>query len=293
MSYRNSGISRLTNYAQAKEWYEAVEPIRGKGTNAGVKPLGHRNRPHFQILKGADDEIKCRLYQTDVVTFFPDGCIFIKDARYITQTTANFIQDVLGIRAAVQDRDIVIGLHGNSYRLRDGMVLARDEHGTLKVLKVDKAYVHQVNRKAMSTLRKSVKDFMNYLNGSIKVRDNGRFNKEEKEALLKYLGMDDYGFGLAAVPTWRNETEELRKRLVQFFDMVKSGDIENWYMASCWMSFSQHTWVEETSLSIKNAKTIMDNFILAAYPEALTKIEVPEGVVKRDRYRQVALMSGA
>ena len=293
MTYRNSGIRRLTNYAQAKEWYEAVEPIRGKGSNAGVKPLGHRNRPHFQILKGADDEIKCKLYQTDVVTFFPDGRIFIKDARYITQTTANFIQDVLGIRAAVQDHDIVIGLHGNSYRLRDGMVLTRDERGTLKVLKVDKAYVHQVNRKAMSTLRKSVKDFMNYLNGSIKVRDNGRFNKEEKEALLEYLGMDDYGFGIAAVPSWRNETEELRKRLVQFFDMVKSGDIENWYMASCWMSFSQHTWVEETSLSVKNAKTIMDNFILAAYPEALTKIEVPEGVVKRDRYRQVALMSGA
>jgi hypothetical protein len=291
--YRNSGIRRLTNYAQAKEWYEAVEPIRGTGRNGGLKPLGHRNRTHFQILKGTDDEIKCRLYQTDVVTFFPDGRIFIKDARYITQTTANFISDVLGIPAFVQDHDIVIALHGNRYRLRDGMVLERDERGTLKVLKVDKAYVHQVNRKVMSTLRKSVKDFMNYLNGSIKVRDNGRFNKEEKEALLEYLGMDDYGFGIAAVPTWRNETEELRKRLAQFFDMVKSGDTENWYMASCWMSFSQHTWVEETSLSVKNAKTIMDNFILAAYPEALTKIEVPEGMVKRDRYRQVALMSGA
>ena len=293
MSYRNSGIRRLTNYAQAKEWYESTQPIRGSGRNAGLKPLGHRNRTHFQILKGTDDEIKCRLYDTDVVTFFPDGRIFIKDATYITQTTANFISDVLGVRAAVQDRDIVVGIYGNSYRLRDGMVLERDEHGTLKVLKVDKAYVHQVNRKAMSTLRKSVKDFMQYLNGSIKVRENGRFNKEEKEALLKYLGMDDYGFGIAAVPTWRNETEELRKRLVQFFDMVKSEDIENWYMASCWMSFSQHTWVEETSLSVKNAKNIMDNFILAAYPEALTKIEVPEGVVKRDRYRQVALMSGA
>jgi hypothetical protein len=59
------------------------------------------------------------------------------------------------------------------------------------------------------------------------------------------------------------------------------------------MAFSQHTWVKETSLSTKYAKTIMDNFILAAYPEALTKIEVPEGVVKRDRYRNVAQMSGA
>jgi hypothetical protein len=293
MSYRNSGISRLTNYAQAKEWYEAVEPIRGKGSNAGVKPLGHRNRPHFQILKGADDEIKCRLYQTDVVTFFPDGRIFIKDATYITQTTANFIQDVLGIRAAVQDHDIVIGLHGNSYRLRDGMVLARDECGLLKVLKVDKAYVHQVNRKAMSTLRKSVKDFMNYLNGSIKVRDRGLFNEEEKIELLKHLNLPDYSFGLASVPTWRNETDELRKRLAQFFDMVKSGDMENWYRASCWMAFSQFTWIKEIYLTPKLAKTTMDNFIMAAHPEALIKVEVPEGTVKRDRYRLVALMSGA
>jgi hypothetical protein len=291
--YRNSGISRLNNYAQAKEWYEAVEPIRGTGRNGGLKPLGHRNRTHFQILKGTDDEIKCRLYDTDVVTFFPDGRIFIKDATYITQTTANFISDVLGVRAAVQDRDIVVGIYGNSYRLRDGMVLARDEQGIMRVLKVDKAYVHQVNRKVMSTLRKSVKDFMNYLNGSIKVRDNGRFNEEEKEALLEHLGMEDYGFGLAAVPTWRNETDDLRKRLVMFFDMVKSGDMENWYRASCWLAFSQHTWIKAISITPKQAKITMDNFILAAYPEALTKIEVPEGVVKRDRYRQVALMSGA
>jgi hypothetical protein len=59
------------------------------------------------------------------------------------------------------------------------------------------------------------------------------------------------------------------------------------------LAFSQYTWVKAISLTPKQAKITMDNFILAVYPEALTKIEVPEGTVKRDRYRQVALMSGA
>jgi len=293
MTYRNSGIQRLRDYKQAMEWYEATPPIKGTGRNGGLKPLGHRNRTHFQILKGTDNEIKCRLYDTDVVTFYPDDTIKIINDKYTTQTTANFIEDVLGIFAAVQDHDIVVGIHGMRYRLGDGVVMKRDEQGILRVLKVDKAYVHIINRKVMAKLRNNVKDFMQYLNGSIKIRDNGRFNEEEKEALLEHLGMDDYGFGLACIPTWRTETEELRKRLGTFFDMVKSGDMENWYRASCWMAFSQYTWVKAISLTPKQAKIIMDNFILAVYPEALTKIEVPEGTVKRDRYRQVALMSGA
>jgi hypothetical protein len=293
MTYRNSGIQRLRDYKQAMEWYEATPPIKGTGRNGGLKPLGHRNRTHFQILKGTEGEIKCRLYDTDVVTFYPDDTIKITDATYTTQTTANFIEDVLGIFAAVQDHDIVIGLHGMRYRLGDGVVMKRDEQGILRVLKVDKAYVHIINRKVMAKLRNNVKDFMQYLNGSIKIRDNGRFNEEEKEALLEHLGMDDYGFGLASIPTWRTETEELRKRLGMFFDMVKSGDMENWYRASCWMAFSQYTWVKAISLTPKQAKITMDNFILAVYPEALTKVEVPEGTVKRDRYRQVALMNGA
>jgi hypothetical protein len=293
MTYRNSGIQRLRDYKQAMEWYEATPPIKGTGRNGGLKPLGHRNRTHFQILKGTEGEIKCRLYDTDVVTFYPDDTIKIINDKYTTQTTANFIEDVLGIFSAVQDHDIVIGLHGMRYRLGDGVVMKRDEQGILRVLKVDKAYVHIINRKVMAKLRNNVKDFMQYLNGSIKVRDNGRFNEEEKEALLEYLDMTDYGFGLASIPTWRTETDELRKRLGMFFDMVKSGDMENWYRASCWLAFSQYTWVKAISLTPKQAKITMDNFILAVYPEALTKIEVPEGTVKRDRYRQVALMNGA
>jgi hypothetical protein len=292
-NYRNSGIRIIRNYAEALDRYDTVEPIKGTGRNGGLKPLGHRNRTHFQLLKGTDNEIKCRLYDTDVVTFYPDDTIKITDATYTTQTTGNFIEDVLGIGAAVRDHDIVISMHGKSYRLGDGVVMKRDEQGILRVLKVDKAYVHTINRKAMTKLRNNVKDFMQYLNGSIKVRDNGRFNEEEKEELLDHLGMNDYSFGLAAVPTWRTETDELRKRLGMFFDMVKSGDMENWYRASCWMAFSQYTWVKSISLTPKQAKVTMDNFILAVYPEALTKIEVPEGMVKRDRYRHVALMSGA
>jgi hypothetical protein len=292
-TYRNSGIRLLQTYADALETYNNVEPIRGSGRNAGLKPLGHRNRIQFQLLKGSDNEIKCRLYDTDVVVFYPDGTIKITDATYTTQTTANFIEDVLGIRGRVSDHDIVLSIHGNHYRLAGGMILKRNEEGRLQVLQVAKAYTHTVDRKVMKKLRASVKDFMSYLNGSIKVRDNGLFSNEEKQELVEYLDMGEYAFGLTYVNTWRHSIEDTRAKLAKFFALIESGDMENWYRASCWLAFSQYSWLSGARLNITEARSQMDKFLMAANPEALIRQEVPEGTVIRDRYRKIAELSGA
>ena len=292
-NYRNSGIHTIRNYAEALDRYNTVEPIRGSGRNAGMKPLGHRSRTHFQLLKGTEGEIKCRLYDTDVVTFYPDDTIKITDASYTTQTTANFIDDVLGIRGRVSDHDIVLSIHGNQYRLAGGMILKRNGEGKLQTLQVAKTYTHTVDRKVMKQLRAGIKDFMSYLNGSIKVRDGGTFSPEEKEELVEYLGMGEYAFGLTYVPTWRHSVEDTRAKLTKFFDMIKSGDMENWYRASCWLAFSQYSWLSGARLSIKDAQYQMDRLLMAANPEALVKQEVPEGTVVRDRYRKIAELSGA
>lgn len=292
-NYRNSGIHTIRNYAEALDRYNTVEPIRGSGRNAGMKPLGHRNRTQFQLLKGTEGEIKCRLYDTDIVIFYPDDTIKITDASYTTQTTANFIDDVLGIRGRVSDHDIVLSIHGNQYRLAGGMILKRNGEGKLQALQVAKAYTHTVDRKVMKQLRAGIKDFMSYLNGSIKVRDGGTFSPEEKEELVEYLGMGDYAFGLTYVPTWRHGIEDARAKLTKFFDLIKSGDMENWYRASCWLAFSQYSWLSGARLGIKDAQYQMDRFLMAANPEALVKQEVPEGTVVRDRYRKIAELSGA
>ncbi len=292
-NYRNSGIHRIYNYADALERYNNVEPIRGSGVNAGMKPLGHRSRTQFQILKGTEGEIKCRLYDTDVVTFYPDDIVKITDAEYTTQTTANFIDDVLGIRGRVSDHDIVLSIHGNQYRLSGGMVLKRNGEGKLQVLQVAKAYTHKVDRKVMKNLRAGIKDFMSYLSGSIKVRDGGTFSPEEKEELVNYLGMGDYAFGLTYVPTWRHSIEDTRAKLDKFFGLIKSGDMENWYRASCWLAFSQYSWLSGARLNITEARSQMDKFLMAANPQALVRQEVPEGTVIRDRYRKIAELSGA
>ena len=110
--YRNSGIVSLFSYEQAVKWYEATKPIRGSGRNAGLKPLGHRNRTHFQILMDSDKQVKCRLYDTDVVIFRPDGTVFVTPDRYETQTTANFITDVLNVYCGVRDHSVVLVASG-------------------------------------------------------------------------------------------------------------------------------------------------------------------------------------
>jgi len=279
--YRNSGIYRMGNYAQALEWFNRTTPIRGKGCNAGVKPLGHRDRPHFQILKKEDNSIVCKCYQTDVVTFMPDGVIKITDGGYTSQTKANFISDVLGIGSRIEDHDVVVGVQGKYYRVGYGLELRRVDT-RYEVVKVAKAYVHTVNRKVMKQLRNEIAPFMQYLSGSIKVRGNDGFSEEEKQPTIEVIGFDK--LDLSPVPTWRDEKSVSLTKLYKFLAMVKSGDTENWYRASCWLAWSSYSWSPRAILNYESAVGMMDAILMATHQDALIKTEVAEGHVRRDRY---------
>lgn len=278
---RNSGIYRLNNYEQALDWFNKTTPIRGNGCNAGVKPLGHRDRPHFQILKKEDNSIVCKCYQTDVVTFMPDGLIKLDSGGYMSQTTARFIYDVLGIGSCIEDHDIIIGLYGKRHRVGYGLEMRR-VNDRYEVTKVAKSYVHTVNRKGMKKLRDEIAPFMQYLSGSIKVRGNDGFSEDERVTTCKALGYDK--LDLSPVPTWRDEKSAVLARLHKFLSLVWSDDVENWYTASCWLAWSQHPWSGASKLNYATATESMNKILMATHAGALIKTEVPEGEVRRDRY---------
>ena len=77
----HSGMPRLTNYQEALTSFNNIKPIAGNGKNAGIKPLGKRDKPENQILLRHDGSIACRLYSTDVVVFNTDDTIIIQDAN--------------------------------------------------------------------------------------------------------------------------------------------------------------------------------------------------------------------
>lgn len=84
---------RISNFAQAEETYKEVKPIRGK--DGDIRPLGDRRKQHYRIVKIDDDTYACRLYNTDVATYYRDGKVKIDLGGWDTPTTRGFLQRVL------------------------------------------------------------------------------------------------------------------------------------------------------------------------------------------------------
>ena len=289
--YRNSGIVPLFSYEDAVKWYADTKPIRGSGRNAGLKPLGHRDRTHFQILMDSDKQVKCRLYDTDVVTFRPDGTVFVTPDRYNTQTTANFISDVLNVWCGVQDHSAVVRLGGKAYRLDKGIVLGRKDKAWTAI-EAKREYTYVINRKRMNELRKSVAAFRTYLSGSIKLQD-GQLDPEVRDTFLGDLAGLGFGRGGTAwslrPSQWREDAQVTRIRMAKFMELVQEGGAGNWYSASLWLMFSTNdSWRGSYArrIEVSAATSLLDEVLIALNPDALTVKEVPEGTIQRNKYGQ-------
>jgi hypothetical protein len=114
-------IPRISSYEQALALFERIEPIKGKGVNAGITPLcettNGRRKTQYSIRKkkhpaaASKQAIECVLYRTPVVTFVEDGTIYI-DMSYPSSTTHAFLSEILnGFRAYCYYRDGQTWLH--------------------------------------------------------------------------------------------------------------------------------------------------------------------------------------
>jgi hypothetical protein len=114
-------IPRISSYEQALALFERVQPIKGKGVNAGIKPLCDtatgRRKTQYSIRKkkhpaaASKQAIECVLYDTPVVTFVEDGTIYI-DMSYPSKTTHAFVSEILNdFRAYCSYRDNKTWLH--------------------------------------------------------------------------------------------------------------------------------------------------------------------------------------
>ena len=76
-------------YVYYKNLYESIKPIRGRAEE--VRPIGKRRRDWELIEQNEDGAIACRLYQTQVVVYYPNGIVGIKCNTWATPLTAEFI----------------------------------------------------------------------------------------------------------------------------------------------------------------------------------------------------------
>lgn len=281
---RNSGIRILPSYADALRWHTDTPPIRGNGANAGVKPLGHRDRPHFQIIRKEDNSIVCKCYQTDVVTFMPDGLVKIDNGEYNTQTTAHFIYDVLGISSGIKDNELQVYVDGGYYRVKSGMTIKRDDRGIYKVIDYVSHEVYRLDRKRMTELRKKVKPYRTFLTGMMKVHD--RFYERDELETALYAGGVVLGSNWTLELThWREDTAQILPRLNAFMGTITQEDSEgNWYRASLMLIWSGRGFYTQITEYGTNVNRKLDELLIATHPEVLLVSQCERGVSGKNRY---------
>ena len=169
MSFGISGrsIPCITGYTDALRRWESITPIRGRSED--VRPLEARSKTHLRLVRPDDKSVACRLYGTNVVTFYKDGEIEINLGGYATQTTYTFISAILrhlGCAHSTNGTPLWTTRSG-SYLLPVDGTLVLDSTG--EPINPTPCTIHKVNRKAMSLLRKQYAGFITYAIGICKL----------------------------------------------------------------------------------------------------------------------------
>jgi hypothetical protein len=88
-------LPELHSYEQALGHYTQIKPLRGSNNVRPIcKTKNGRRKKHMQIIK-RDEAIACRLYDTDVVTFYKDGTVEFNSGGFISNTTHSFASGIL------------------------------------------------------------------------------------------------------------------------------------------------------------------------------------------------------
>jgi len=177
-------IPALNTYEKALAHYESIKPIRGKDWLRPIinTPNGRR-RKHMQLIKQRDGSVACRLYDTNVLTFLPDGEIHFTNGGYATTTTHQFATAILGWA--------LVHIHGHRdqtcIKCGKKSVLVED-HNPIKlrwnadVYRYDfidppKMYAYYLKRAPMGMRRKEIEPFTKYVLALAKLVDPQQYDQ--------------------------------------------------------------------------------------------------------------------
>lgn len=275
----------LYGYADAARWEADVKPIRGR---PDCKPLGARHKTHATIRREGEAVI-CKLYYTDVLTYYPDGRIVVKLDGWATQSTCAFIESVVGLRVGMRHNRVWVSAMGGYYPMHtQGENTFTRAMGVLHFDNPASVTVHKVNRRGANTVRRIYKPFVNYIKNVMRVRDDG-FSMQEmgeafgwvKEGLPK---LPDY----IRIDARRVSPTEPINELLALATPTDDPDETNanFYKASLWLARSAGQiwgWVcKPTALGMLG---VLDDCILLKHrDQCFDEITVEPGVMARDTY---------
>tara|TARA_A100001388_G_scaffold219081_1_gene169709 strand:+ start:2313 stop:3191 length:879 start_codon:yes stop_codon:yes gene_type:complete len=155
-------MPQLRSYEQALKHYESIKPIRGSNN---LRPIcattNGRRKKHMQIIK-RDDAIACRLYDTDVLTFYKDGVVEYYSGGYISNSTHAFASSIFNhVHFCTKQSvtEVTIG-YRKTYHVDPNQTFKMKREGDIWVaIDPPKNFEYYLKRKEYNAHRKPLKEF--------------------------------------------------------------------------------------------------------------------------------------
>lgn len=219
-------------YERYERNWNLTKPIRGRSVE--VRPIGDRRRDWEQIVRHPIDEgmwsYAARLYNTDVVTYLPNGDIIINTNGWHTPSTAEFIHEHSPFlcfkrnnKLWVQVKNInIVRQQGvpavmTMYPLPDGPMRFTDL-GNFNYRPAEKVVIQKkvINRVLAKEAREPLQPFLAWAKAFLTMSDGWVMHETAKEA----LGWEQYkdGGGMH-FPLLTRDDREMYKLLTEQADI--------------------------------------------------------------------------
>jgi hypothetical protein len=234
-----------------------------------MKPLAERRR-HWLTIRKKGEDIVIKMYDTDIITYKPDGHIIVRQGGWSTSSTHETIATILGTTIFRRHFGSRIECDGGFFILRkkgDNIFKRSSSYGSLEYQNPVYPVFHRLKRKEYNNVRKRYADFIQYGLGLIKLGG---------EAIV-----------FEQVP----RTEAYKRE--NLTNLMLSDNVEDKYWAfnmlfMCCMRSGFRSRYPVIAKPYGLLNRVRDVLVCAHKDEVLETIEVRDGRIVRDRYSWVS-----
>lgn len=232
--YNCARIPRITGYEFMRDHFKSVVPIRGRTVEC--RPLGANRRHHwFEVVENTncfmseeeplgwiEKSYACKLGNKDMIEFYRDGSIVVRDNHWHSPTSMGFLTHSLKHFGMIQSADngkwYFVNQGGKAYLLsHEGLRLVEDENGFYTPTNPTQEHTYSAKRKELNKLRRLYKEFMDYTRTMLAM--DPRVTMDTAEAL---------GFqsrGLTSESYWsKGKTQENRDKFFGYLDKAQANN---------------------------------------------------------------------
>ena len=283
------GFPYIENWHDAANHEFMVDPIRGKGRNAGLKPIAKRNATHMTVRRERNQtsplgnvglSIVFKLYNTDCVTYFEDGSKRISPNGHQEQSTIAFMTALVEGFVRKADGGFVYSKYWSAptYYFEGALNFGADG----VPLNPKTCVVHRVNRRAMKEVRKLYAPFMQYAKAMIKVAYPQDAEVSGADADIKFELAKRLDTQRGSFPNTDGSDT--------LCDLMRGDNIEDWAdtlesvaamsMTYRWANWSGRQWYYQPQQILQD----LDEVLKYAHADAVfVEVELPIGEYKKDR----------